>query len=148
MRATLEMERLDQMRLPSSVNGLHADHVPIADVHFRRAVAVQVAEFHVGDAAVRILDGIFRVTEHYIPLVVQNVTALLKAGKNGEIYFSIGRGQQTDVGDEFRLADIQFMQGDEFAVQTDLGQGFGAFDNYQSRLCIWRIEDQDVARGF
>ena len=70
----------------------------------------------------RIFEGVFRIAQEQIPFVVEQVTSLLGAGKSDEVGFAVGGGEGAKIADEFGIADIQFMRGDQFAVETDFGQ--------------------------
>ena len=43
---------------------LDADHAGVADEHLQLPVALQVAQLHVGDAAVGVLQGVLRIVGH------------------------------------------------------------------------------------
>ena len=112
MLVTLEIERLLHRRLPSSETRLHADDAQVADEHLEFAVAVQVAQLHVGDAAVGFFQGVFRIAGDDVPdrhPARGSVAAWRETPRSQPL--AVGADGRAQAADELALGQIQLVPG-------------------------------------
>ena len=129
-------------------HALHADHAGVADEHLQLPAAVQVAQLHVGDAAVRVLQGVLRIVGHRVPVLIQHVAALLHPEEGDDVAPAVGAGGRPQTADELLRRKIQLVPGDQLAVQPHLGQGLPLLDHQQPRAGRAAGQDGDVAGRF
>ena len=117
--------------IPVERHRLHADHAPIADVHLQLSVAVEVAEPHVGDAAVGMFQGVFGKVGDEIPVLVEDVAALLRDQEGDEVAMAVGADGGAKAADGLLFREFELVQGDQLAVQADLGHRRAVLDHQQ-----------------
>ncbi len=145
---TFERERFDPEAFAVERRGLHADPAPIADVDFEFPVGVEIAQFHVGDAAVRALERVFGIVRHEFPVLIEYVAALLPGQESDDAAFAVGAGGGAEPADVFVFGQIQLVHCDQPAVEPHFSHGVPILDHQQPRGTILSADHQDVAGRF
>ena len=87
-------------------NAFHADRAGKADVGLEHAVAVQIAQFHVAEARMAILQGIGRIAQQVVELLVEQVEPLLAGAKAAKYRLPSRPAAERKIDEELFLAAI------------------------------------------
>ncbi len=129
-------------------HGLHADRAQVADVHFQTAAGVEVAQFHVGDAAVGILQRVFGIVGHHVPILIEHVAALLGHQEGDDVAAAVGAGAHAEPADELLVGEVQLVPGQKLAVQPHFGQGVPVIDDQQPRRAVLFVQTRMLPGDF
>ncbi len=126
-------------------HGLHADDAPIADVHLHLSAAIEVAQPHVGDAGVGVMQGVFGIVGQQSPVFIVNMAALLRDQKRDEVAMSIAADCRAQAADDLIFRQFERVYRDQLAVQPDFGHRRAVLDHQQPFGSFRPVEDEDIA---
>ena len=98
-------------------NAFHAHRAGKADVALQHAVAVQIAQLDVADARMAILQGIGRIAQHVVELLVEQMEPLLGGSKGREVPLAVAARGRAQIDEELFLGDLRLVVGDQLAVR-------------------------------
>ena len=70
-------------------DAFHAHRAGKADVGLQHAIAVQIAQFDVAEARMAVLQGVGRIAQQVVELLVEQVEPLLAGGKGREVPLAV-----------------------------------------------------------